>query len=197
MKPSEAGIEFVVLRNTTFFFLVLQPTNKDQLIFALMYAGSTLLYIPIVTYGILRQQMLDIDLHLKTTVKGSTLAAVFLALFFLISEGASNFFTAWLGDLLGLAVAALMIFLLAPLHRWAEWISSTVVTHDTENEDYKTYRKLQMYSAAVEEALLIGEVTVGQLALLDRLQESLQLSKVDARRLELDLNLNRSLQVAE
>ena len=49
-----------------------------------------------------------------------------------------------------------------------------------------------MYSATVEEALVMGEVTVGQFALLDRLQESLQLSKSDAERLELDLDLVRS-----
>jgi len=46
-----------------------------------------------------------------------------------------------------------------------------------------------MYSAAVEEVMAMGEVTMGQRALLNRLRESLQLSKNDAERLEWDLGL--------
>ena len=163
-----------------------------QSYFLLLYAVSMALYVPLVTYGVLRQQMLDIDLHLKTTIKGSTLAAIFLALYFLISEGISTFFTEWLGSFLGIAVAALLIFLLAPLHRWAEWVSSAMVPNKLENEDYKTYRKFQMYSSGIEEAMAIGEVTQSQFALLDILRESLQLSKNDSEQLETDLGLVRN-----
>ena len=46
----------------------------------------------------------------NSTIRRSTLAALFLALFFLISGGASNYFSSVLGDLLGIAVAALLVF---------------------------------------------------------------------------------------
>ena len=158
----------------------------------LLAAVSMALYLPLVTYGVLRQQLLDIDLHVKTTIKGSTLAAIFLALYFLISEGLSIFFTEWLGSFLGIAVAALLIFLLAPLHRWAEWVSSAMVSSNLGNEDYKTYRKFQMYSSGIEEAMAMGKVTESQFALLDILRESLQLSKNDSEQLEADLGLVRN-----
>jgi hypothetical protein len=50
-----------------------------------------------------------------------------------------------------------------------------------------------MYSAAVEETLAYGEVSKGQISLLDRLRDSLNVSKEDADRMERSLNFNRNL----
>ncbi len=120
----------------------------------------------------------------NSTIRRTTLAALFLALFFLISEGASNYFSSVLGDLLGIAVAALLVFFLAPLHRWAEWISSAVTNADIEGPEYATYQKFQMYRSAFEETLALGEIGSSQRTLLNRLRDSLNISEVDAKRLE-------------
>jgi uncharacterized membrane protein YccC len=94
-------------------------TRFDEIV-SVIYAGSSLVYIPIVTYGALKLQLFDVDIRLKKTIRQSTLAAMFIALFFLISEGASSNFSSMLGNFLGIALAACLVFFLAPLSRWAE-----------------------------------------------------------------------------
>ncbi len=165
------------------------PFGLNSLEFSsVLYAGSTLIYIPLVTYGVLKLQLFDVDIRLKTTIRRSTLAAMFIALFFLVSEGANYFLSSMLGDVLGIVVAALLVFFLAPLSRWAEWVSSSLLSRDMQTSEYESYRKFQMYSTAVEETLALGEIGPSQEALLARLRESLNISNEDARKLREDLS---------
>ncbi|MDG1441751.1 MAG: hypothetical protein P8R02_03575 [Pseudomonadales bacterium] len=161
-------------------------TRFDEIV-SLIYAGSSLVYIPIVTYGALKLQLFDVDIRLKKTSRQSTLAAMFIALFFLISEGASSNFSSMLGNFLGIALAACLVFFLAPLSRWAEWVSSSLLSQDMQGTDYESYRKFQMYSAAVEETLALGEIGPSQDALLDRLRESLQIFNEDAQKVRQEI----------
>ncbi len=163
------------------------PRLIDQL-----YVGPTLIYIPIMTYGILKLQMLDIEIRLKSTIKNSVLAGMFVVLFYLISEGVNTLLSDQLGGLIGFAASALLTLFLTPLHRWADRFSSKLVSADIDNADYPASRSLQMYSAAVEETMAYGEITRGHISLLDRLKESLKVSQEDATRLELNLNFNRA-----
>ncbi len=151
-----------------------------------LYAGSTLVHLPLATYGILSVPLINIQVEVRRGVERGTLAAAFVALFFLISEGSASFLSDQFGSVAGLLGATLIVFLLSPLHRATEWLSDRVVTVD-ESAEYKVYRKLQMYAAAVEDALSHGEIGVSQRGLLDRLRESLEVSEIDARRIEADL----------
>jgi hypothetical protein len=144
-------------------------------------------------YGILKLQMLDIEVRLKSTIKNSIRAGIFIALFYVISEGADTLLTAQIGGLIGFVVSALLTLFLTPLQRWADQFSSKMVSTDIENADYPASRSLQMYSAAVEETMAHGEITRSHISLLDRLKESLQLSQEDATRLEQNLNFNRAV----
>ena len=67
-----------------------------------VYALGTLLAVPLIAYGILRTQLFDIDLRIRWTIKQSTIAGIFVALMFFISEAASTFLSAELGNLAGL-----------------------------------------------------------------------------------------------
>jgi|TARA_B100000315_G_scaffold72465_1_gene66007 ABC-type Fe3+-siderophore transport system permease subunit len=158
-----------------------------EAISSILYAGSTLIYIPLVTYGALKLQLFDVDIRLKTTIRRSTLAAMFVALFFLVSEGANYFLSSMLGDVLGIVVAALLVFFLAPLSRWAEWVSTSLLSKNMQTSEYESYRKFQMYSTAVEETLALGEIGPSQEALLARLRESLNISNEDALKLREEL----------
>ncbi len=86
-----------------------------------IYVGSTLLYIPIVTYGILSVRLLNIQLQVRKGVKRGTMVGIFVAIFFLICEGSASFLSAQLGTVAGLLGAALIVFLASPLHRLADW----------------------------------------------------------------------------
>ena len=161
-------------------------TDLQVLVLGQIYAGSTLLYVPIVAYGILSVRLLDIKIEIRRSVKHGTLAAAFVALFFLISEGAASMLSERFGTVAGLLGATLIVFLLSPLHRLSEWFSGQVVPA-SEGGEYQAFRKLQMYAVAVEDALTYGDIGPARRSLLDRLRESLEVSLDDARRIEADL----------
>ena len=169
-------------------FGLLRATEAENIFRSQIYAGSTLLYIPIVTYGILSVRLLNIQVKVRRGVQRGTLAAAFVAIFFLISEGSASFLSERFGTVAGLLGATLIVFLVSPLHRLTEWLSGQVVRVD-EGSEYRAYRKLQMYAAAVEDALAYGDIGPAQRTLLDRLRESLQMSPQDALRIESDLGL--------
>ena len=166
-----------------------RETELQDLVRNQFYAGSTLLYIPIVAYGILSVRLLNIKVHVRRGVQRGTLAAVFVALFFLISEGAAALLSERFGTVAGLLGATLVVFLVSPLHRLIEWLSGQVV-RTNEDSEYQAYRKLQMYAVAVEDTMVYGDIGPAQRTLLDRLRESLRMSPDDARRIEADLGLH-------
>lgn len=165
--------------------------GRDTL-FNLIYVGSTLLYIPIVAYGILKVQLLDIEIRLQSTIRNTVLASTFVAVFYVISEGTNALIENQLGDVAGFVACALLAIFLAPLHRWAERFAAKLVNADTGTPDYAENRGLQIYTAAVDEAMAYGEIHPGQIALLDRLRDTLQISENDARKIELDFQFNRA-----
>ena len=171
---------------TAGFFGWLRSTDAIIMARQQLYVGSTLIYLPIVAYGILSVKLLDIQLELRRGVQRGWLAAAFVALFFLISEGSASLLSEQFGSAAGLLGATLIVFLLSPLHRVTKWLSRQIVPVD-ESAEYRAYRKLQMYAAAIEDALSHGEIGPAQRRLLDRLRDSLEMSAFDAKRVEADL----------
>ena len=155
------------------------------------YILGTLVSVPIIAYGILRSQLFDIDLKIRWTIKQSTLAAIFVSLMFFISEGVSTFLSAELGNFAGLLAAAVVMFFLAPLQRLSERVASAAMPNTKNTPEYATFRKLQVYEAAVAEAQLEGGISDKERALLIRLRDSLGVSESDAEAIE------EALQVAQ
>jgi hypothetical protein len=166
--------------------------EKAPLLLGQLYVGPTLIYIPIMVYGILKLQMLDIEIRLKSTLKNSFLAGTFVAMYYLVSESVDTLLTDQLSGIIGIVVSGLLTLFLTPLHRWADGFASKLVGKDIDSPDYSASRSEQMYSAAVDETLSFGEVTRSHIALLDRLKESLQIAEQDAERIELELNFSRA-----
>jgi len=153
----------------------------------LVYALGTLIAVPVIAYGILRTQLFDIDLRIRWTLKQSTIAGIFFALMFLISEGASLFFSAELGNVAGLLAAAVLMFFLAPLQRFAERVASRAMPNTKDTPEYVSYRKMKVYEAAVAEALQEGGISPKERSLLIRLRDSLGIPEHDAEAIEQDL----------
>jgi len=148
-----------------------------------VYALGTLLAVPLIAYGILKTQLFDIDLRIRWTIKQSTVAAVFFAVFYLVTEGADRFLASELGNWIGLLASALLIFVLAPLQRFAGKIA-TLATPNTQNTpEYAAFRKMQVYEAACEEAMQ-GGISDKERALLNRLRETLEITPADAVAME-------------
>lgn len=152
-----------------------------------LYALGSLLAIPLIAYGILRTQLFDIDLRIRWTIKQSTIAAAFIALMFLISEAAEQILSAKLGAIAGLLAAALIVFFLAPLQRFAERVANATMPNTRKTPEYVAFRKMQVYEAALAEAQLEGGISSKERALLVRLRDSLGISETDAEAIEREL----------
>lgn len=156
-------------------------------IIGLVYALGTLLAVPLIAYGILRAHLFDIDLRVRWTIKQSTLAAMVVTVVFLVSEGADRLLSEELGNWVGLLAAAVVVFLLAPLQRFAENVASAAMPNTTNTPEYAMFRKMQVYEEAVAEARFEGGISDRERALLVRLRDSLGIAPSDAEAIEADL----------
>jgi len=154
----------------------------------ILYALGTLITVPLITYGILRTQLFDIDLRIRWTIKQSTLAAAVVTIMFVITEAAERFLSAELGSFAGLLAAALVVFFLAPLQRFAERVALVTMPNTQNTPEYIAFRKMQVYEAAIIEAKQEGGITKKERALITRLRDSLGISESDAVEIERELN---------
>jgi hypothetical protein len=153
---------------------------------------ALLFYIAMTAYGIASAHLFDIDLRLKWTLERGTVAAVFVAVFFVVSEGTATFLSDRLGSLLGLLATGALVFALAPLHRASERLAGAAMPTVVDTPEYRTFRKEQIYGEALAEALRDGAVTPVERAILDRLRATLELEEEVARDLEAALAGNRA-----
>ena len=166
-------------------YQVVDP-NASGHVFVL-YALGTLLAVPLIAYGILRTQLFDIDLRIRWTIRQSTVAAAFVAVFYLVTEGADRLLESEFGSWIGLLASAMLIFFLAPLQRFAEQVASMVMPNTHNTPEYAVYRKMQVYEAAFSEALP-GGISEKERVLLNHLRDSLEIAPADAEALERDLS---------
>jgi uncharacterized membrane protein YebE (DUF533 family) len=145
-----------------------------------------------IAYGILRTQLFDIDLKIRWTIKQSTVASIFIAVMFMVSEGASQFLSDELGKVTGLLAAGVLMFFLAPLQRFAENVASKAMPKTKNTPEYAAHRKMQVYEAAVAEALPDGNISERERVLLNSLRDSLGILPVDAEALERELQKRSS-----
>jgi len=153
----------------------------------LVYLLGTLLAVPLIAYGMLKTQLFDIDLKIQWTIRQSTVAAVFVAVFYLVTEGADRLFEAEFGSWAGLLASALLLLFLAPLQRFAERFAGAVMPNTSDTPEYAVYRKMQVYEAALADALP-GGISDKERALLNHLRGSLGIAAADAEALERDLS---------
>jgi hypothetical protein len=151
-----------------------------------VYALGTLLAVPLIAYGILRTQLFDIDLRIRWTIKQSTLGGVIVAIIYAVSTIGEQLLSSELGNVAGVLAAAILVFFLAPLQRFADRVASAAMPNTRDTPEYTAFRKLQVYEAALAEALP-GGVSGKERAILDRMRETLGISEIDAEALERDL----------
>ena len=171
-------------------------TEQDPEYVFHIYRLSTLFYIPILAYGILRTQLFDIDLRIRWTIKQSTVAGIFVATMFVISEGASQFLSNELGNVVGLLAAGVLMFFLAPLQRFADRVAGAAMPNTKNTPEYVAFRKMQVYESAVSDALSEGGISPKERTLLNHLRNSLEISEADAEAIELELSTNLKFQNA-
>lgn len=151
-------------------------------------AAASLVLGASIGYGILKAQLLDVELKVKRGIHHSTLAAVFIAVFFIVSEGAQVVLGDIAGnELLGIVAAGALVFALAPLQRLAGRISEATLPDVEDTPAYRERRGREIYAAAVESALIDGVITDAERDVLATLADQLDLSAGEARALERDV----------
>jgi len=164
--------------------LIFDGTLSAFFIAVQVLVWALLVYVAMTAYGIAVYHLFDIELRLKWTIERGTLAAAFIAVFFVVSEGAAAILSDRLGTLAGLLATGLLVFALAPLQRSAERLANAALPSVQDTPEYRAYRQLQIYGEALTEARSGGSITpVGRLA-LEKLRESLGLDKEVAAELE-------------
>lgn len=146
----------------------------------------------IVTYAVLQHRLLGLDVKVQATVKRSAIAAVFIAVFFLVGEGGEVLVEASVGPVLGedlgfylgIGAAAALAFALRPLERLADRLAHAAVPAGRTVEGMSADERLTLYREQLRIALADGRLEPKEVAFLANLQKRLELSDDDVRHVE-------------
>jgi hypothetical protein len=154
--------------------------------FSLFLIGAWRAILPVmIAYAVVRYQLFDIEVKLKLTIKNSTIGAIFVAVFFIISETAQQVFSATImGPYLGIVGAGFLLLAISPLQQLAERVASASVPHAKAIKDLSQKERHRLFRDHVQLAWADGSLTIKERRLLDHLRERLGLSIEDAARFE-------------
>jgi hypothetical protein len=91
------------------------------------FAFARVASVLVLAYAVVRHQLLGIEVKVRWTIQKSTVAAIFIGVFFVVSESAQQVFSGQFGPLAGIVAAGGLVFALAPLQRAAERLASAAV----------------------------------------------------------------------
>lgn len=95
-----------------------------------IYGFARLAASAILAYGVLRAQMLGLDIKVRFAVRGTTMAAIFVGVFFVVAEAAQQFFGERSGnEFIGILAAGGLVFAFSPLQRLADRVAARAVPH--------------------------------------------------------------------
>jgi len=159
-----------------------------MLVFLLLIPVTVeLVWAILLSYGVLRAQLFDIDLKLKFALKGTTLTSFFVGAFLIVSQLVQNVTSQFFGYLGGALAAGLLLFALNPLQRAADRMANAAMPRVSGSPDYIESRKAAVFCAALEGGLQDGTITDRERAMLTGLQLELGIANVEARALELQV----------
>ena len=145
-----------------------------------------LLYVALLAYGILRSQVLDIELQVKFALTQSVAGGLLAGAFFVLSEALEALMPVE-GLIPGLLAAGLVVLALRPIYRLVRRAVERVMPGVERSTVYISSRRAEIYRAALEGAAEDGRVTSAERAILARLREQLGLEDAVARRLETEV----------
>lgn len=145
-----------------------------------------LAYVVLLAYGVLRNQVLDIQLRVKFAIQQSTLGAAVAGLFLVASELLESVLPVH-DQILGVIAALAIVAALRPLQRFAEAFANRVMRGVEPTPIYMESRKLELYRAALEGAMADGVITERERDILHRLRLKLEISEEEAAEAELRL----------
>ena len=136
--------------------------------------GLWRLTVPVlVTYALLRHQLFDIDLKVRTTVKRGAFTACFVLAFFLGSEGAEALAEEAAGPWVGIAAAAVLTVATKRLEGFTERFAERVMPGLRPLEGLGAAQRAAVYREQLRLAALDGELTAKDHRMLANLRARL------------------------
>lgn len=163
------------------------PLDTGAAIFVMVAFWSTLGAL-IVTYGVLRHALFDIDVRFKRTLERGTVAAAFVAVYFVVSESAAQLFEDFWGSAyLGIAGAALLLLAIRPLERLATGIAGRAMPDVKPLSDLDRGGRAEFYREHLELMWMDGVLSAKDRLVMANLRARLGLEAEDAERIELEV----------
>jgi len=141
-----------------------------------------LVYVVLLSYGVLQAQLFDMHVRLHIAARRSTLVALIAAAFFVAAELLERVVPAN-SVLLGILAAGTIVLCLRPLQGLAERLVDHIVPMNVPSQAQLEARKLDVYRAALEGAMQDRIVTEKEQQILLRLRRELQITDREAARL--------------
>jgi hypothetical protein len=148
---------------------------------------SSLLFVTLLAYGILKVQLFDIDLRIKRGLRRSTVAAAFVFVFLVVEQLVSNYFNGRFGVLLGAIAAGLMLFGLDHIRHFAGKVAHEAMPGVSPTPEYVAYRKLEVYRSAFEGLYADTQLSEKERVTLEKLRVKLGIQPADAQTLEAEI----------
>jgi hypothetical protein len=143
------------------------------------------LFYSLLTYGILKSQLFDIDLRLKTVLRRSMIALPFAAAFFVVTETVERFLLLPFDSFwLGLLAAGSFVLVIHPIQARAAAIADRLLPAVDASPDYLEGRKDEVYRNAFETFLEDGVIAARERKVLDRLRADLKIELARAIAIE-------------
>ncbi|HVL49065.1 MAG TPA: hypothetical protein VM889_10950 [Candidatus Thermoplasmatota archaeon] len=150
----------------------------------MILAVGGFLYASFLAYGILRSHLFDLEIKLKLGLRRSTVATVFLVVFFVGFKLAESYASREHGWIFGALCAGLLLFAAPRVNKLADKVADTAMPKVQTTPAYVTFKKLEVYRAAVESAHESGGVNAKDKQALERLRAKLGLEKGDTNEIE-------------
>lgn len=114
----------------------------------------------LLAYAVLRGHLEGLDLKARFAISRSTVAAVFIAVFFIASEAAQQYLGDTTGSTyLGIAAAGALVFAIAPLQRAAERLAEKAVPKPAADASMRLAQADAAYVAALRAAARDGTLS--------------------------------------
>ncbi len=138
--------------------------------------------ITLVSYAILRLQYMGVDVTVRWGLSKSTVAAVFVAVFFVVSEVAQAFFGERLNsEYMGIAAAGLLLLAISPLQRLGDRVAQRAVPGVAVSAGA---RAADVYRRQVQQAWQDGRISPSERLMLRTLRKDLGLTIESADTIE-------------
>ncbi len=164
--------------------LTLLPAPIEVLQDLGMLGLGRILAVSVFAYAVFHHHLFNIDVKVKFGIRQSTVAAIFVATFFVVSELVASVLSARMGAALGILTTGALVFAIAPLQRFGERVANHAFPGVKPISERDHGERLAMYTDLVEAAWSDGHLTPSEARVLETARSQLGIAAEDVLRIE-------------